>query len=239
MNLTLPHHQDIWEALSCFNSQLFADKNILFGGGTRIALEINEYRKSIDIDFLCTQGGYRAVREQTTSNSIGQLTKAPNSFVFPRGIRVDRDAVRTAIKVKESVIKLEFVRFDQVPLVADTRNNLFPVPFIDRTTCFATKLLANADRYTREDKKDIFDLCMMHHAWGSIPKEAWKIANDDYSSRVIINALDLALEDMMGKKDEYLEIAERLSIHSDTALLLITQYAEALRVEVIEYAANL
>ncbi|WP_322543705.1 nucleotidyl transferase AbiEii/AbiGii toxin family protein [Pantoea eucrina] len=26
---------------------------MFFGGGTRIALEINEYRESIDVDFLC------------------------------------------------------------------------------------------------------------------------------------------------------------------------------------------
>jgi hypothetical protein len=47
------HHQAISSALDYFSSEYLSENNIIFGGGTRIALEINEYRESVDIDFLC------------------------------------------------------------------------------------------------------------------------------------------------------------------------------------------
>ena len=47
------HHQLIASCLENFNTDYLARHNILFGGGTRIALELDEYRESVDIDFLC------------------------------------------------------------------------------------------------------------------------------------------------------------------------------------------
>lgn len=59
------HHQLIRSVLNNFNADFFFANNIFFGGGTRIALEINEYRESIDVDFLCPdRASYRAVREE-------------------------------------------------------------------------------------------------------------------------------------------------------------------------------
>ncbi|MEH8021221.1 nucleotidyl transferase AbiEii/AbiGii toxin family protein [Rheinheimera metallidurans] len=69
-----------------FNSDYLKQHNILFGGGTRIALEINEYRESVDIDFLCgDKAAFRAVRQQVTSNSLGNLVNTP--FSYARDIR--------------------------------------------------------------------------------------------------------------------------------------------------------
>ena len=47
---TQPHHQLIEQLLQGFNHEYLGSHNILFGGGTRIALELKEYRTSVDID---------------------------------------------------------------------------------------------------------------------------------------------------------------------------------------------
>uniref|UniRef100_UPI0040478EF9 hypothetical protein n=1 Tax=Rheinheimera sp. TaxID=1869214 RepID=UPI0040478EF9 len=43
------HHQLIASCLENFNTDYLARHNILFGGGTRIALELDEYRESVDM----------------------------------------------------------------------------------------------------------------------------------------------------------------------------------------------
>ena len=104
------HHQLIRTALENFNHDFFKENRIIFGGGTRIALELNEYRESIDIDFLCPDKlSFRAVRLETTEKSLGNLVK--EDFYYPREIRADRDAVRCFIEIENTPIKLEFVSF--------------------------------------------------------------------------------------------------------------------------------
>lgn len=176
-----PHHQRILKVLQKFNANYLAENSILFGGGTRIALEIEGYRESVDIDFFCaTPSAYRAVREQIGDKNIGSLLNAGESISFVRDIRSDRDAVRAFIDIPDAKpIKLQFVHFDYYDLRADKRQELFPVPFIDRESCFLTKLLANADRCYDVEKKDIFDLCMMHQHWGSIPDAVWIRADEN------------------------------------------------------------
>ncbi|MEY4588939.1 MAG: hypothetical protein RL497_1015, partial [Pseudomonadota bacterium] len=190
------HHQRVLQVLQKFNASYLAEHSILFGGGTRIALEIEEYRESVDIDFFCaTPKAYRAVREHIGERDIGALLNEGETISFARDIRSDRDAVRAFIEVPDAKpIKLEFVHFDYYDLRADQRTDIFPVPFIDRESCFLTKLLANADRYCDREKKDIFDLCMMHHYWGDIPERSWSQANEKYGLRTVCSGLEKALD---------------------------------------------
>lgn len=59
-----PHHNDILCALHSLNGEILADAECYFGGGTAIVLNLNEYRESVDIDFLCaSQAGYRKLRQ--------------------------------------------------------------------------------------------------------------------------------------------------------------------------------
>lgn len=72
----IKHHNVIRSVLNNFNADVFFENSILFRGGTRIALEIDEYRESIDIDFLYPNKlSYRSVREQVKSHSLGNLVK--------------------------------------------------------------------------------------------------------------------------------------------------------------------
>ncbi|MEC8566827.1 MAG: nucleotidyl transferase AbiEii/AbiGii toxin family protein [Pseudomonadota bacterium] len=85
-------HELILKALNDFNSEYLRQHNILFGGGTRIALELGEFRESIDIDFLCLdKNSFRAVRNQVQEDSLGKLLK--NSIDILK-LRTDRMALK-------------------------------------------------------------------------------------------------------------------------------------------------
>ena len=48
-----PIHQQIAALLGQLDGKLFADCECLFAGGTAISLQLDEYRRSDDIDFVC------------------------------------------------------------------------------------------------------------------------------------------------------------------------------------------
>ena len=82
-----------------------------FGGGTRIAMELDEYRESVDIDLFCpSTASYRAVRETVTDHSLGRLMRTP--LTLSREVRADRYGVRTAIQEEGVSIKLEIIAFE-------------------------------------------------------------------------------------------------------------------------------
>ena len=55
-----PHHRLIFKVLSELNTDFLSTCQCYFGGGTRIVLELNEYRESVDVDLLCADpAGYR------------------------------------------------------------------------------------------------------------------------------------------------------------------------------------
>ena len=47
------HHQKIGKVLLALNPENLKKSECYFGGGTAIALSLDEYRESVDIDFLC------------------------------------------------------------------------------------------------------------------------------------------------------------------------------------------
>jgi len=211
---SIKHHQIIESALKNFNADFFCANNIVFGGGTRIALELGEFRESIDIDFLCpNRASYRAVREQVDNISLGELVK--QDFTYLREIRADRDAVRTVISYEGTSIKLEFVSFDNYDLTSCIDSTKFPIPFLNQSSCFYTKLLANADRKLVEPHKDLFDILAMYKEWGSIPQEAISLAEKHYGKKVIIPSLIEALHAIIATPKEYEKIAKTLMMKSD------------------------
>ncbi|PKG37454.1 nucleotidyl transferase AbiEii/AbiGii toxin family protein [Psychromonas sp. Urea-02u-13] len=227
---SIKHHQIIESALKNFNADFFCANNIVFGGGTRIALELSEFRESIDIDFLCpNRESYRAVREQVNNVSLGELVK--QDFTYLREIRADRDAVRTVIKCGGTAIKLEFVSFDNYELTSCMDPTKFPIPFLDQSSCFYTKLLANADRKLVEPHKDLFDILAMYKEWGSIPQEAIKLAEKHYGKKVIIPSLIEALHAIIANPTEYERVAKKLMMKSDWIAEIVNEYPERLLCE--------
>lgn len=225
--LKKPHHKVIAKALQQINGEFLGLNNILFGGGTRIALELNEYRESIDLDFLCAdKKAYRTVRQEVSSSSLGRLVR--HEFNYKRSIRADRDAVRCFILINNIPIKLEFIAFADYPLTKD-HQTIFEVPVLDRNSCFFTKLLANADRYNDKPYKDIFDILAMINAWGDIPKIAWIKAHYLYGFSVVYDGLLQACKNIKCSLHKYLAIATKeLAIEPTLAQHLLTTTVQRL-----------
>lgn len=229
----IKHHQIIKSALKNFNADFFCANNIVFGGGTRIALELNEFRESIDIDFLCpNRASYRAVREQVTNASLGLLVK--KEFIYARDIRFDRSAVRTVIEFEGTRVKLEFVSFDNYELTSIVDLAKFSIPFLDQQSCFYTKLLANADRMLVEPHKDLFDIVAMYKAWGSIPEQAIRSAENHYGGKVIVPGLIESLKALIDNTKDYERIAKTLKMKDEWVKDIIYEYPSKLLSELIK-----
>lgn len=210
-----PHHQRIATVLAQMNVAFLRDTRCYFGGGTAIALQLGEFRESVDIDFLCAdQDGYRKLRASVFEKGLGDLFPAGIELV--RDVRADRDGVRTVLAIDGLPIKFEIVREARIVLdCADVSD--IPVPCLSRTDQFAEKLLANADRYTDKSamSRDIIDLMVMERHWGGIPDQAWNKASSAYGDSVY-GALNKA-KDMLRDDPQYLdECLEKMGIDASS-----------------------
>jgi len=182
------HHKRITTILEAMNSELLEDAQCLFGGGTAIAMQINNFRLSTDIDFICSnREGYRKLR-----GLIGQLSSTGLSPLFDRPIsqlretRADRYGIRSVLEVEGTPVKFEIVREDRISLDASF-NRLHGVPMLSRIDPYAEKLLANSDRWADSSvlSRDIIDLAIMIRTWGDIPGEALDKARAAYGEAPI------------------------------------------------------
>lgn len=167
------HHQRIARLLSSLNSGFLNECGCYFGGGTAIVLTANEYRESVDVDFLCSsQDGYRALRNTISNASLGEIVSAP--LQLAREVRADRYGIRTFVLVDDIPIKLEIVSEGRIELSGELSPTLH-VPVLSRVDMYAQKLLANADRALDRStaSRDIIDLAMMIDLWGPIPQKSW------------------------------------------------------------------
>ena len=201
MNFRRSHHRDIAAILKALDNTFLSENRILFGGGTRIALELDEFRESLDIDLFCVgKAAYRAARSTVSNEDFGKLFKpgqAPERYQG-RDIRIDRDAIRSFLAADGGPIKLEIIHFDDQNIKACEPDSRFPIPYVCRESCFATKLLANADRY-RDSSKDIVDLCMMKKHWGAPLPAAWESAFSHYGRDTVTRGLERALMGLVAK----------------------------------------
>lgn len=160
-----------------------------FGGGTRITLELDEYRESEDVDFICSDlAGYRELRATVDDRSLGTLLpKLPKDVSLCRTVRTDQYGIRTVFDVDGEPVKFEIILEARIQVTAAHINSL-SVPVLDRVSCFAEKWLANADRWndTSVLSRDAFDLAFMLRAWGKDDALAGaKLAIGAYGDAVI------------------------------------------------------
>lgn len=163
--LARPRHATVAAALAALDAAFLRDCRCWFGGGTRIVLELDEYRESEDIDFLCSNAtGYRALRGTIDEQSLGQIAARP--LALTREVRADRYGIRTVLNVGDAKLRFEIVLEGRIALAGGAEIGL-GVPCLNRVDCFAEKLLANADRW-RDDavlSRDIIDLAFMIERW--------------------------------------------------------------------------
>lgn len=180
-----PHHQVVSRVLAALDPDFLRDNRCYFGGGTRIVMELDEYRESLDIDLLCADvSGYRAIRSQISDDSLGAIVAVPLSLA--REVRADRYGIRTFIDIDGKKIKFEIVAEGRISLTSQELLSV-PVPCLDRISCFSEKLLANADRWSDKSvlSRDIIDISFMVSHWGAIPSESVVIAENAYGISVI------------------------------------------------------
>ena len=167
-----PAHRDVVSVLSAMNASFLRDTQCYFGGGTRIVLELGEYRESNDIDFLCaSQHGYRKLREAVGPTSLGPI--AGRGLKLARDVRADQYGVRTFFATAVGALKFEIVREARIALAGRAVARL-PVHALDHSHCFAEKFLANADRGLDAAtlSRDIVDLAFMIEGWETADAQA-------------------------------------------------------------------
>lgn len=134
------------EALRALDAAALTQAECYFGGGTRIALALGEYRESADVDFLCaSRAGYRMLRGAVTQNSLGPI--ATRHVRLAREVTADRYGIRTFLEMNGEKLKFEIVLEGRIALSGGMERGL-PVAALDAASCFAEKFLANCDRWS-------------------------------------------------------------------------------------------
>lgn len=180
-----PEHRAVIDVLARLNPSFLDRAHCYFGGGTRIVLELGEYRVSNDVDFLCSdREGYRLVREAVSADTLGRLARRALPLV--REIRADQYGVRTVVEVGAGNLKIEIVREGRIDLAGESVPRI-PVPCLARSHCFAEKLLANADRGLDDATlcRDLVDLAFMIEGWSASDARAgMSLAESAYGASV-------------------------------------------------------
>jgi hypothetical protein len=181
-----PHHNAILSILHSLDRDLFHRAECYFGGGTAVALQLDEYRESIDIDFLCaSQAGYRLLRTTIVEQGLDGIIYPASKVIAIREFRLDQYGLRTFLGIGDVKIKFEIIREARIPLDGKLDERL-RIPVLNRIDMYVEKLLANADRWSDQSvlNRDVIDLSMMISRWGSIPEEAWRRAHEAYGQSV-------------------------------------------------------
>jgi hypothetical protein len=167
-----PEHRIIAEALGLMDHRFLTANQCWFGGGTAIFMKFGEYRRSLDVDFLCADAdGYRELR--TCAAERGVKAFFPDPVEAVRDFQIDQYGLRTVVRLKGQTIRFEIIREGRIKLQGHFDHDL-NVSTLVSADMFAEKLLANADRC--QDRatayRDAIDLGMLIGAYGEIPIEA-------------------------------------------------------------------
>ncbi|MBN9221171.1 MAG: nucleotidyl transferase AbiEii/AbiGii toxin family protein [Mesorhizobium sp.] len=179
-----PEHRIIAEALALMDRDFLIASQCWFGGGTAIVMKLGEYRRSLDVDFLCADAkGYRELRTLAVERGVRAFFPEPVEAV--RDFQIDQYGLRTVVRLKGQPIKFEVVREARIPLQGHVDAYL-NVPALIGADMFAEKLLANADRC--QDRavayRDAFDLGMLVGAFRQIPDAAVDKAQAAYGTDI-------------------------------------------------------
>ena len=192
-NFRRPWHRLAWQVLESLNSDLLARARCWFGGGTRVAMELGEFRESVDVDFLCEdREGYRILRSTVTQSSLGDIASRP--LVLMRDVRADMYGIRTFLRVDGQPVKFEVIFEGRIPLSGEARSP-FPVEVLARSSCFAEKLLANADRGrdSSTHARDLIDLAFMAANWPEEDQRTGMATAESAYGNVVRRELDAVL----------------------------------------------
>ena len=187
-------HRNVLALLTALDSRRLTRCKFLFGGGTRIVLELDEYRESRDVDFLCSDPeGYAELRFEAAKGGYPFLFNldAGVDLGFPREMRIDQYGIRFPVVIAGDVIRVELIREARIELGAGTRPAWSPVDCLSLVDCYAEKLLANSDRWADRQvlSRDLIDLGALRSSIGPIPAEAWRKVEAAYRTAARVDLL--------------------------------------------------
>jgi hypothetical protein len=198
-----PRHVLVESILHSLNAAFLGKAQCYFGGGTRIVLDLGEYRESADIDLLCSsREGYRELRSTVRNDSLGEIAAGP--LALAREVIADRYGIRTFIDLDGEKIKFEIVNEGRIDLFGSVHPRL-RVPCLGEVSCFAEKFLANDDRWNDEAvlSRDAIDLAFMIEEWGAAAaREGCAAARGAYGDSVEASA-KAAARKLIRKKDYF------------------------------------
>ena len=179
-----PEHTNIAAMLASMDGRWLEGISCYFGGGTAIVLAQGEYRRSLDVDFLCDDGdGYRTIRSAVAERGVRALFGEGASS--PREFRTDQYGVRGVVVWNGQAIRFEVIREARISL-AGAIDPRFGVPVLSSDDQVAEKLLANADRGLDRaiGYRDAIDLGMLAAKSGSFPPASVAKSTAAYGSDV-------------------------------------------------------
>jgi hypothetical protein len=215
-----PEHRIIAEALGSMDQDFLSANKCWFGGGTAIVMKFGEYRRSLDVDFLCADAdGYRELRTRAVERGIRAFFPEPVEAV--RDFQIDQYGLRAVVRLQGQPIRFEVIREGRIQLQGHFDNDL-KVPTLAATDMFAEKLLANADRC--QDRatayRDAIDLGILIGIYGEIPTEALGKAQGAYGADIQNKVAWVA--NKLQDRDELRNAAEILQMDPDVAIKAIS-----------------
>lgn len=193
-------HRNVLALLQALDAGILSRCGFLFGGGTRIVLQLDEYRESQDVDFLCSDpAGYSDLRYQAATQGYKGLFQNPAELDFPREMRIDQYGIRFPVRMGEASLKVELIREARIALDPGVRPEWSPVDCLSLSDCYAEKLLANSDRWGDRQilARDLIDMSALRARTGPIPETAWRKAEAAYRSAARTD-LEKALTALLG-----------------------------------------
>jgi len=191
-----PGHHLVLSVLQSLDSVFLEEAGCFFAGGTRIVLELGEYRESRDVDFLCADSaGYRRIRETVREHSLGSIQSS--DLQLARQVRADQYGVRTVVQHNESTLKFEIIREGRIALDGEPVASL-PVTCLSHRCCFAEKFMANADRGLDMStlSRDIVDLAFMIESWSAKDAQAGLALAMTAYGKTVPDAISAVIEKM-------------------------------------------
>jgi hypothetical protein len=202
------HHLRIATVLQALDGNLLMRHHCWFGGGTAIVLLRNEYRQSLDIDFLVSDlNGYRALRAMLTEpQGILAICRPGMQLKSLTGVQADQYGIRTMLRVSDVEIKFEIVREARIQFeIPDADNKICGVSVLTSLDMAVSKLLANSDRWSDSAvfSRDIIDLAMLDLSHAEIKRaiEKAELAYGDTIERDLAKSIE-ALARQKGRLEE-------------------------------------
>lgn len=205
--------------LSSLDGRLLAEHHCWFGGGTAIVLANDEFRESVDIDFLVSDPpSWRRLRQLVRERGLEALTT--RELELGRPPTVDGYGIRTSVLVSGVPIKLEVIHEGRIDLdTPSAEQEICGVRILTRTDQVASKLLANDDRWadTSTFSRDLVDLAMMRPETATLEAGARK-AVDAYGPSVM-TSLDKAVTHLRDRPHHLDDCVRALKIHAPRAVV--------------------